>query len=325
MKARQLGNSDLHITPVGVGTWAIGGGEWKYGWGSQDDEESVAAIVRAIELGINWIDTAAAYGGGHSEVQVGKALRVLGERDRPIVATKCSRIVQPDGSVNSCLKAQSVKAEVDASLRRLGVECIDLMQVHWPDPPEDLEEGWGALAECVRAGKARWIGASNFSVEQMRRCQTIHPIASLQPPYSMLNRGIEAELLPFCAEQNIGVIVYSPMHRGLLTGGFSHERVEQLDPTDHRRNAPDFQDPALSATLTLVEKLRPIAEEARVTPAQLAIAWTLRRNEVTAAIVGARRPEQVEETARAGDVTLTRDQLARIDALIAERDRAIER
>lgn len=323
MQTRQLGCSDLHITPIGVGTWAIGGGEWKYGWGAQDDGDSVAAIVRAVELGINWIDTAAAYGGGHSEVRVGEALRALGERDRPIVATKCSRIVQPDGGVSSCLKAQSIKAEVDASLRRLGVGCIDLMQVHWPDPPEDVEEGWGALAECVQAGKARWIGVSNFSVEQMRRCQAIHPITSLQPPYSMLNRGVEAELLPFCAEHKIGVIVYSPMHRGLLTGGFSHQRVEELDPTDHRRNAPDFQEPALSATLTLVDKLRPIAEEARITPAQLAIAWTLRRSEVTAAIVGARRPGQVEETARAGDVTLTRDQIARIDALITERDRTL--
>ena len=325
IQTRKLGFTDLHLTTVGLGTWAIGG-EWDYGWGPQDDAESIAAIHRALDLGINWIDTAPIYGLGHAEEVVGQA--IVGRRDKAgppvIIATKCSRVWDEDTlETSSRLKAKSIRREVEDSLRRLGVEVIDLYQIHWPRPDEDIEEGWGAIADLIREGKVRYGGVSNFSVAQLKRVQPIHPVASLQPPYSMLRREVEDGLLPYCAANDIGVIVYSPMQAGLLTGKFTKERVANLPDGDWRRGNEHFQEPQLSANLALVEKLRPIAERSGRTLAQLAIAWVLRRPEVTAAIVGARRPSQIEETAQAGDWKLSAEGIAEIDLLLAERERAL--
>ena len=334
MQTRKLGYSDLHLTRVGLGTWAIGGGGWAYGWGPQDDAESMAAIRRALDpstgsgqgsghgLGINWIDTAAVYGLGHSEEIIGQA--IAGRRDKVIVATKCG-LVWDEGSTTPYgrLKAESVRREAEASLRRLNVEVIDLYQIHWPNPDADIEEAWGVIADLIREGKVRYGGVSNFSVEQLKRVQAIHPVASLQPPYSMLRRGIEEDLLPYCAANDMGVIVYSPMQAGLLTGKFTKERVANLPDEDWRKGSSPFREPELGANLALVERLRPIAERNGRTVAQLAIAWVLRRPEVTAAIVGARRPSQIEETAPAGDWVLPAEDMAEIDALLAERERAL--
>jgi aryl-alcohol dehydrogenase-like predicted oxidoreductase len=338
MQTRRLGYSDLHLTTVGLGTWAIGGGGWAYGWGPQDDAESIAAIHRALDLGINWIDTAAVYGLGHSEEIIGRAIRSTGSgrragrRDEVVIATKCG-LVWDEGSTTPYgrLKAESVRREVEASLRRLNVETIDLYQIHWPDPDADIEEAWGVIADLIREGKVRYGGVSNFSVEQLKRVQAIHPVTSLQPPYSMLRRGIEEDLLAYCAANDIGVIVYSPMQAGLLTGKFTPERVARLPDDDWRKRNPHFREPELGANLALVEKLRPIAERNGRTVAQLAIAWVLRRPlrlrsgqaEVTAAIVGARRPSQIEETAPAGDWVLSAEDVSEIDALLAERERAL--
>jgi aryl-alcohol dehydrogenase-like predicted oxidoreductase len=323
MRTRKLGYSDLHLTTIGLGTWAMGGGGWAFGWGPQDDAATIAAIRRALELGINWIDTAAAYGLGHAEEMVGKA--IAGRRDEVIIATKCSRVWNPgDTRPFPRLKADSVRREAEASLRRLGVEVIDLYQIHWPEPDEDVEEGWGAIADLIREGKVRYGGVSNFNVAQLKRAQAIHPVASLQPPYSMLRRAAEAELLGYCAANDIGVVAYSPMQAGLLTGQFSWKRVAQLPDNDWRRRNSHFQEPQLSANLDLVESLRPIAERNGRTLAQLAIAWVLRRPEVTAAIVGARRPAQIEETAPAADWTLAAADIAEIDALLAKREQAVE-
>lgn len=323
MQTRQLGYSDLHLTTVGLGAWAIGGGGWAFGWGPQDDADSIAAIQHALDLGINWVDTAAVYGRGHSEEVVGQA--VMGRRDRVIVATKCGRILeagqdQPYGR----LKADSVRREAEASLRRLKTEVIDLYQIHWPDPDEDIEEGWGAVADLIREGKVRYGGVSNFSVAQLKRIQPIHPVASVQPPYSMLRRGVEEELLAYCAANNMGVIVYSPMQAGLLTGKMTRERIARMPTDDWRPRNELFQEPQLSANLELVEALRPIAERHGRTAAQLAIAWVLRWSEVTAAIVGARTPAQIEETASAGDWQLSDEELAEIDALLAKRERQVK-
>ena len=321
MQTRKLGYSDLNLTTVGLGTWAIGG-EWQWGWGPQDDEESIAAIQRALDLGINWIDTAPAYGVGHSEEIVGKA--IAGRRDQITIATKCG-MVWDEGSttVYRSLKAASVRREVEDSLRRLNVDGIDLYQIHWPIPDEDIEEAWGAIADMIGEGKVRYAGASNFSVAQLKRVQAIHPVASLQPPYSMLRRDVEQELLPYCAANDIGVVAYSPMQAGLLTGKFSKARVSNLPDGDWRKQNSIFREPQLSVNLALVEKLRPIAERNGRTPAQLAIAWVLRRSELTAAIVGARRPSQIEGTAPAGDWTLSQEDIAEIDALLEERDKAL--
>jgi len=250
---------------------------------------------------------------------VGEAVK--GRREKVMLATKCGILWKEDGSdIYGCLKADSIKAECDSSLKRLGTDYIDLYQIHWPMPDEDIEEGWGAVADLVKAGKVRYGGVSNFSVEQMKRAQAIHPIASLQPPYSMLKRDIEAEILPFCAQNNIGVIVYSPMQAGLLSGRFSQARAAALPADDWRKNSPDFQEPQLSATLEMVEKMRPMAQKHGQPVANLAIAWTLRRPEMTAAIVGARKPEQIRETAAAGDITLSAEEIAELDRLIRERD-----
>ena len=320
MRTRKLGWTDLNLTTIGLGTWAMGGGDWKWSWGPQNDAESIAAVSRAMELGINWIDTAPVYGLGHSEEVVGQALKKLAQR--PIIATKCSLLWDKDKNVSNNLKKASVQAEVEASLKRLGVDVIDLYQIHWPNPDQDIEEGWSAIADQVKAGKIRYAGVCNFSVEQIKRVQPIHPVASLQPPYSMLVRGVEQELLDYCAANKIGVVVYSPMQKGLLTGKFK-ARVGALAADDHRLNDPDFSEPRLSAHLDLVEGLRPIAAKSGKTVAHLAIAWVLRRPEVTAAIVGARRPSQIEETAAGGDWVLSADDVKAIDALLDKHQRAL--
>jgi aryl-alcohol dehydrogenase-like predicted oxidoreductase len=317
MRTRRLGNTDLELTVVGLGTWAIGG-PWQYGWGPQDENEAIAAIVKAIDLGINWIDTAAIYGCGHSEELVGRALKQT--KVKPIIATKCSLLWNNKKEKIGCLKAESIRKECEESLKRLGVEVIDLYQMHWPDPEKDIEEGWGEMARLQKQGKVRYIGVCNYNTAQLDRIRKIAPVASLQPPYSMIRRGVEAELLPYCAKNNIGVVAYSPMQRGLLTGKFSKKRLSELAPDDHRLKSGDYQEPEFSATLALVDKLRPIAEKNKRTLAQLAVAWVLRRPEVTAAIVGARKPSQIAETAPAGDWVLTKNDIAEIEKLLAERE-----
>jgi aryl-alcohol dehydrogenase-like predicted oxidoreductase len=311
METRQLGQSDLHITPIGLGAWAIGGGEWAGGWGSQDDQESIAAIHRALDLGVNWIDTAPAYGLGRSEQVVARALK--GRSDRPYLFTKCAIRWRDDRSLYNSLTAASVREEVENSLRRLDTEVIDLYQIHWPDPEPEIEEAWSTMADLQREGKVRYIGVSNFSVEQMRRVQAIAPITSLQPPYSLVRPQIETEILPFCLEQQIGVIVYSPMMSGLLSGKMSRERIQQMPDDDWRKGDPEFQEPRLSQNLHLVEVLRSIGEHYGRTPGEVAIAWTLRHPAVTAAIVGVRRPSQIEGTIGAADLQLSEQDLAEIE------------
>jgi len=322
MKTRKLGWTDLNLTTIGLGTWAIGGGDWTWGWGPQDDEESVAAIILASEKGINWIDTAPAYGLGHSEEIVGKALKKLPRR--PIVATKCG--IEWDNNRKSTheLKGESIRREVEASLKRLGVDVIDLYQIHWPEPDSELEPAWQQIANMVKDGKVRYAGVCNCSIEQLKRIQPIHPVASLQPPYSMIERGAEdSGLLDYCREHNIGVIAYSPMQKGLLTGKFNKQRVQELPAEDHRRNDPNFQEPRLTANLDLVKKLTILAKRHGKTPAQMAIAWVLRRPELTAAIVGARRPSQVAETVLAGDLELSPEDINAIDGLLIRYRKAL--
>ena len=315
MQMRKLGYTDLKLTTVGLGTWAIGG-PWQFGWGPQDDDEAVAAILAALETGINWIDTAPAYGLGHSEELVGKALKQTSKK--PIIATKCSLLWNDKKEKVSCLKAQSVRQECIDSLERLGIETIDLYQIHWPEPDEDLEQAWEEMARLAEEGKIRYLGASNFSIEQIERTRKIHPVASLQPPYSMLHRQVEDELLTYCAQNDIGVVAYSPMQRGLLTGKFSPERLASLPLDDHRRANADFHEPRFTATLELVEQLKSIAERSGKTLAQLSISWVLRRSEVTAAIVGARKPEQILETAPAAGWILNEEDIEQIEQLLAE-------
>jgi aryl-alcohol dehydrogenase-like predicted oxidoreductase len=322
VRTRKLGYTGLEFTTVGLGTWAIGGGGWEWGWGPQDNAESIAALRQGMDLGVNWIDTAAAYGLGRSEEVVGKAIE--GRRDEVVVATKCGLVWEEGGTtVSNCCKSHSVRQECEQSLRRLNVEVIDLYQIHWPVPDEDIEEAWGTIADLIQEGKVRYGGVSNASVEQLKRLQPIYPIAALQPPYSMLERGVEDELLGFCAANDVGVIVYSPMQTGLLTGKYTKERVAALPDEDWRKNrSPHFQEPQFSANLALVDGLRPIAERHGKTVAQLAIAWVLRRPEVTGAIVGSRKPSHIEETVEAGDWELDSQDIAEIDALLAARDKA---
>lgn len=312
MQKRLLGDSDLNVTAIGVGAWAIGGGGWKFGWGPQDDGESVAAIRRALESGVNWIDTAAVYGLGHSEEIVARAVADSGG-ERPYIFTKCERVWNERGEISPILKADSIRRECEASLRRLNVDVIDLYQIHWPEPDEDIEEGWTALAELKGEGKVRWIGVSNFNAAQMERARRIAPITSLQPPYSMLRRDIEQEILPYASEHKIGVIVYSPMASGLLSGAMTKERVDSFPPDDWRRNNPNFQEPKLSRNLRLAETLRAIGGRHGRTPGEVAIAWTLREPAVTAAIVGVRRPDQVGGVAGALSFRLGADELAEIE------------
>jgi aryl-alcohol dehydrogenase-like predicted oxidoreductase len=311
MEKRKLGNSDLHITRIGAGAWAIGGPGYQFGWGPQDDQHSIAAIRKALESGMNWIDTAAVYGLGHSEEVVARALE--GIAHRPYVFTKCERVWNDRGEIGSSLKAESIRRECEASLRRLKVEVIDLYQIHWPQPNEDVEEGWTTLAKLQQEGKVRYIGVSNFNVSQMQRAQAIAPITSLQPPYSMLARGVEEEILPYCAQQNIGVIVYSPMRSGLLSGAMTRERAGALPDDDWRHRDPDFQEPKVSRNLQLVELLRSIGQRHGRTPGEVAIAWTLRHPAVTAAIVGIRHPEQVSGIMGAADFRLSSEEISEID------------
>ncbi len=310
MNTKKLGNSNLSITPVGFGAWAIGGSGWEFGWGEQDDKTSVAAIHRALELGINWIDTAAVYGMGHSEEIVALALRTW-PGPRPYVFTKCGLRWDEQGYVHRSLTADSIRRECEDSLRRLNVEVIDLYQIHWPT--EDLEEGWTAMAQLQKEGKVRWIGVSNFTVEEMRRARAIAPITSLQPPYSLVRREVEQETLPYCRSEGLGVIVYSPMASGLLTGAMTRERAAKLPYSDWRSRDVEFHEPRLSKNLALVERLREVGERHRRPPGQIAIAWVLQNPAVTGAIVGARNAKQVEGNVGAAELRLTDEEIAKIE------------
>lgn len=313
---RQLGFSTLHLSTIGLGTWAMGGGGWKFGWGQQDDAESIEAIRAGLDAGVNWIDTAAIYGHGRAEAIVAAA--IAGRRDQVVVATKCGRVWEGDSrEIGKSLRRESVFREVEASLRRLKIDVIDLYQIHWPEPDEEVEEGWTAVADLVRTGKVRFAGVCNFSVEQLNRAQAIHPVTSVQPPYSMLKRDIEAAIVPWCQTHNAGILAYSPMQAGLLTGAFTRERAAALGDDDWRSRNPYFQEPMLSANLRVVDGLRPIAARLGITVAQLALAWVLRLPVVTSAIAGARRPDQIEETVKAGSIQLPADVLAEIDGLLA--------
>lgn len=316
MQTKQLGNSELHITPIGFGAWAIGGSGWAFGWGTQDDQESIAAINCALDLGVNWIDTAAIYGLGHSEEVVAKALK--GRSNRPYIFTKCSMIWDEKGKIGGSIKADSVRREVEASLRRLDIETIDLYQIHWPNPDSEIEEGWTTLAKLKDEGKVRYIGVSNFNVEQLKRAQKIAPVTSLQPPYSLVKPDVEKEILPFCLENNIGVIVYSPMQSGLLTGKMTPERVANLPDDDWRKNSSEFQEPRLSRNLKLVEVLQQIGQQHDRSPGEVAIAWTLNNPAVTAAIVGGRNPKQVEGIIGAGEFRLNQQELDQIETFRRE-------
>jgi aryl-alcohol dehydrogenase-like predicted oxidoreductase len=315
MQTHALGNSDLNITPIGVGAWAIGGpgGEWN--WGPQNDQDSIKAIRRALDLGMNWIDTAPAYGNGHSEEMVGKALKGLSQK--PYVFTKCSIVWGEKHTGRNCLKAWSIREECEESLKRLGLEALDLVQIHWPNPDADIEEGWGELAKLKKEGKIRWIGVSNFSPAQMRRCQAIAPVTSYQPPYSALRTDIEKELLPFCRENKIGVIVYSPMQSGLLSGRMTRERIQNLPPGDWRHKSEHFHEPLLTRSLALQDLLGEIAGRHGFSAGVAALAWVLRRSEVTGAIVGLRRPEQVDALIAAGDFRLSAGELDEINRFLS--------
>lgn len=319
MQTRQLGKSDLNITPVGYGAWAIGGGGWQFAWGPQDDDDSIAAIHRALELGVNWIDTAAAYGLGHSEEVVARALKSWSGAP-PYVFTKCGLRWDEQGSIRKVLHADSICREVEDSLRRLAVDAIDLYQIHWPPEPDspELEEGWSILAALQRQGKVRWIGVSNFDVKQMRRAQSIAPITSLQPPYSLINRTAEEDVLPFCLREGIGVIAYSPMASGLLTGAMTRERIARLPEDDWRKRDPEFNEPKLSRNLVVVDQLREIGKRHGRSPGEVAIAWTLRNPAVTGAIVGARNARQVDGVMRVADLKLTDKEVNEIEDSTAE-------
>ena len=315
MEKRKLGNSDLHITPIGIGAWAMGGGGWAFAWGPQDDDESIAAIHAALDKGLNWIDTAAVYGLGHAEEVVGRA--IAGRPARPWVFTKCERTWNEKGEIIKKLKRDSVRRECEDSLRRLAVDVIDLYQIHWPEPDEDIEEAWTAMAELQREGKVRWIGLSNFNVEQMKRCARIAPVTSLQPPYSILSPEIEQEILPYCRANNIGVIVYSPMKSGLLSGAMTRERVAAMPQDDFRRRTPAFNEPALSRNLQLAQLLREIGARHGRSAGEVAIAWTLRQPGVTGAIVGMRSAKQVDGVIGAAEFRLSQEEIAEIDRFMA--------
>ncbi|MDF2703487.1 MAG: aldo/keto reductase [Rubrobacteraceae bacterium] len=318
MEKVEFGKTGLEITTIGFGSWAIGGSGWRAAWGPQDDDEAVGAIRRAVELGMNWVDTAAVYGLGHSEELVAQALKGIPQSDRPYVFTKCSLVWDEEGEVHNVLEKDSVKRECEESLRRLQTDVIDLYQIHWPNPDEDIEEGWSALVELKEEGKVRHVGVSNFDVGQMERIGEIAPVETLQPPYSMLNRGVEEEILPYCAEHDIAIIVYSPMRSGLLTGKMTPGRVANLPSDDWRRNAADFQEPRLSRNLKLVELLEEIGAEHGRSPGEVAIAWTLGHPAVTAAIVGGRRPDQVDGIIGAAEFRLSEDELGRIGTFLTE-------
>lgn len=318
METRLLGNTGFKISCIGVGAWAMGGGGWMFAWGPQDDQESIDAIHHALDLGINWIDTAAAYGLGHSEEVVARALAGMPELRRPLVFTKCSLVWDKKGNITHSLKPESLRKELEGSLRRLQVEAIDLYQIHWPaswgsdSKRRELEDAWSTLAQLQKSGKIRHLGVSNFNVAQMEWIRPIAPISSLQPPYSIVSRGIEPEILPYCAAHNIGVIVYSPMQSGLLSGAMTRERIASFPRDDWRRGNPDFQEPKLTENLNLVERLRAIGSRHGRSPAEVAIAWTLRMPSITAAIVGVRRPSQVDGIIGAADFRLTPEEISEI-------------
>jgi aryl-alcohol dehydrogenase-like predicted oxidoreductase len=312
VRTTELGNTGMEISRVGLGAWAIGGAEYEWGWGEQDDDESIAAIHRALDLGVNWIDTAAQYGFGHSEQVVGRAIAALDEK--PFIFTKGGLPEGPDRATLHSLKRDSLRRELEGSLSRLGLEAVDLYQIHWPIPEEELEEGWSTLVEFRDEGLARHVGVSNFSVEQLRRAQAIAPVETLQPPYSLLDREAEPEILPFCEEEGIGVIVYSPMASGLLTGKMTRERIESLPENDWRRRSEGFREPQLSRNLELVERLKRVAERHGVSPGAVAVAWTLHNPAVDGAITGFRRPEQVEPIVVAAELELSDQDTAELEA-----------
>jgi aryl-alcohol dehydrogenase-like predicted oxidoreductase len=323
MTLRTLGQSDLRITPIGIGAWAIGGGKWEFGWGAQDDSESIAAIHAGLDHGMNWIDTAAAYGLGHSETVVGRAVQEL--RARPYIFTKCSLVWDESGKISHNLQASSIRREAEASLKRLKVDMIDLYQIHWPAwsggpesaSPGSIEEAVGALAKLKAEGKIRHIGVSNFNAQQMQRALHVAPIASLQPPYSLLAIDVESSILPFALEHRIGVIVYSPMASGLLSGAMTRERIAALPEDDWRKNSPNFQEPLLSRNLRLVERLRAIGQRYNATPGEVAIAWTLLNPAVTGAIVGIRSAHQANGIAGAADIKLSAADMLGIEQELA--------
>ena len=312
LETTTFGSTGMEITRVGFGAWAIGGGDWKFGWGPQDDDESVEAIGRALDGGVNWIDTAAAYGFGRSEKVVGRAIKDLPAQRRPYVFTKCGRVPGAGGAVMGSLKRDSVLREAEASLERLGVDAIDLYQIHWPDPEADIAEGWSALAELKERGLVKHIGVSSFNADQMRKISGIAPVETLQPPYSLINTGAEKEILPFAKEQGTGVIVYSPMGSGLLSGKMTRERIEAMPAGDWRKRAAAFTEPALTANLALAGRLGKVADRHGVAPGTVAVAWTLRNPAVDAAIVGFRRPDQVDPLLPAANLRLTDDDVAEI-------------
>ena len=300
MKKRKLGYTDMEFSLIALGTWAIGG-PWIFGWGPQNDKDSIYTIREAIDLGINWIDTAAVYGLGHSEKVVGEAVKGL--RDKVLIATKCERRWDDKGNIYGNLSAQSIRGEIEDSLRRLNMDYVDLYQIHWPEPPEQIEEAWEEMAKLKEEGKTRYIGVSNFNVEQMKRIQKIHPIASLQPKYNILHPDIEGEILPFCKEHKIGVIAYSPMASGLLTGKYTREKIENLPDDDWRKvRNEDFHEPKLTKNLEIIHIMKDIAKKYSINLSNLSVAWVLRRDELTSAIVGARRPEQVRENVKIAEV-----------------------
>jgi aryl-alcohol dehydrogenase-like predicted oxidoreductase len=325
MKLRTLGNTDLRITPIGIGAWAIGGGKWEFGWGEQNDAQSVAAIHAGLNRGLNWIDTAAVYGLGHSESIVGAAVRDL--KIRPYIFTKCSLVWDESGNISHNLQADSIRREAEASLKRLGIDAIDLYQIHWPAwkggpasaSPGSIEEAMGALAKLKGEGKIRNIGVSNFDAKQMERARKIAPIASLQPPYSLLARDVESSILPYALKNEVGVIVYSPMASGLLSGAMTRERIWHMPEDDWRKDSPNFQEPLLSRNLRLVETLRAIGDRYKATRGEIAIAWTLQNRAVTGAIVGVRSARQVSGIAGAADIRLSAENVQEIETRLTVR------
>ncbi|MGZ4358509.1 MAG: aldo/keto reductase [Gaiellaceae bacterium] len=311
LKTARLGRTGLEITRCGFGAWAIGGGGWQFGWGPQDDDDSIAAIQRALELGVNWIDTAAAYGFGRSESVVGRA--IAGMDERPLIFTKCSLLEGPGRRVVHSLERDSIRRELEQSLERLGIDAVDLYQIHWPVPREELEEGWATMAELKSEGLVRHIGVSNFDVGELELAEAVAPVETLQPPYSLVAREVEDGILPYCEHNDVGVIVYSPMGSGLLSGGISRERVARFPEDDWRRTDPRFREPELTANLELVERLRVVGERHGVSPGAVAVAWTLRNRAVSGAIVGFRRPEQVDPILTAASLELGPRDLAEIE------------
>jgi aryl-alcohol dehydrogenase-like predicted oxidoreductase len=311
LNTTQLGQTGLRITRIGFGAWAIGGGGWEFGWGSQDDGDSIDAIHHALEQGVNWIDTAAAYGFGRSEQVVGRALEGLAER--PYVFTKCSLLEGPDRKVEHNLDRDSIMREAEASLSRLGIDVIDLYQIHWPIPAADIEQGWAALADLRDQGLVRHIGVSNFDVDQLRQIQQIAPVETLQSQYSLIEREAEREILPFAEGEGIGLIVYSPMGSGMLSGGMTRQRVERMPEDDWRKHDPRYNEPLLSRNLDLVARLESVADRYDTSAGAVAVAWTLRNPAVDGAIVGFRRPDQVDPILAAASLDLTNQDIAEIE------------